>query len=597
MDLSTSVGDTESAAAGFTTFRVPLPDHAAEVTTLISDLYAISASLTSLGRFSQDVRYRRNWPLIEPDVELVRKSLKYTLEDIFKYFRRIDKERSPESYRRAWTSMDGWFWDESHYSLSTRLARYKSFLREMGDVMKDRLEDLPLLPATRRRLKQLLALQEERLTSNLGRMSLNDQIPPINRPPSRNDRPSSILRPPSRNNRPPSRNDRPPSRNDRPTSIHRPPSRNDRPTSVHRSHSRNRPLSSGNGAEPISPVGDRRRRRSFERARPFNPQSPQSPLSPSSGTFSDSFPPSVPDPPSSPLTGSVSATTTTSQSTQNDILTYHWVKDVFNSYRTETAIPESSEKAGCFDEPQSGIKTVLKEQGFERALQLAFNDRSEMTAYFYLREKDGRARIVCKVPHRSKPSEYFCLPLNMLEVVQKGSCLQLCRRRNSGKKLILWARLKFTTVESMVVFFCTFLALRSQDEGRPVEDIQDHELNDEEEMYGGLIIDDRYSHALRVYQDKITGAVRLQASVHEGVMDRTPVWTAFVTHHLGRRSWLKTLDSKTVAVRDLDLAIFISTDEYSPPHTNRGEHLLKFATRSDAEGFLDCMQEIAAASH
>lgn len=37
----------------------------------------------------------------------------------------------------------------------------------------------------------------------------------------------------------------------------------------------------------------------------------------------------------------------------------------------------------------------------------------------------------------------------------------------------------------MVVYFCAFLALRSQDAGRPVEDIQDHELADEEEMYGG----------------------------------------------------------------------------------------------------------------
>lgn len=34
------------------------------------------------------------------------------------------------------------------------------------------------------------------------------------------------------------------------------------------------------------------------------------------------------------------------------------------------------------------------------------------------------------------------------------------------------------------------------------------------------IIDDNYPHALRVYQDTVTGAVRLQASVHRGDMDR-----------------------------------------------------------------------------
>ena len=37
----------------------------------------------------------------------------------------------------------------------------------------------------------------------------------------------------------------------------------------------------------------------------------------------------------------------------------------------------------------------------------------------------------------------------------------------------------------MVLFFCTFLALRSQDSGRPVERIRDYELDDEIEIFGG----------------------------------------------------------------------------------------------------------------
>lgn len=34
------------------------------------------------------------------------------------------------------------------------------------------------------------------------------------------------------------------------------------------------------------------------------------------------------------------------------------------------------------------------------------------------------------------------------------------------------------------------------------------------------IVDDDYPHALRVYRDKTTKAVRLQASVHKGEMDQ-----------------------------------------------------------------------------
>ncbi|KAJ5722632.1 hypothetical protein N7488_000667 [Penicillium malachiteum] len=488
MALSTSAKDAEDAADGFTDFRRPLPDHAAEVTGLISDLYAISSSLTAIETLSQDVLYRRNWARIQPDIELLRKSLKYTLDEIFDHFRRLDGTGTPDSYRRVWMSLERTFWDESQYALSTRLLKYKTFLRETTEVMKE----------------------------------------------------SHVV------------------------------------------------------IDPPSPVSDRdrRRRRSFERVRPSH-LSPQSPLSPSSGTFSDSIPPSVPEAPSSPLTGSGSAGTANSQSTQNDAIQYHWVREVFSSYNTNTAIPDTADRAGCFDEPHTNIKQILKEQGFEKILQLAFNDTSEMNTYFYLRDRDHRARIVCKVPHRSRPSELFCLPLNMLEVVQAGCCLQLCRRRKGGRELVLWARLKFTTLESMVVFFCSFLALRSQDGGRPVEDIQDHELDDEEELYGGTIDDDSYTHALRVYQHKTTGAVRLQASVHKGDMDRTPVWTAFVTHLLDRSRWLKSLDSRTIAVRDLKLTIFMSPEDYSPPSTPRGEHILKFTSRSDAESFLDMMEELA----
>ena len=93
----------------------------------------------------------------------------------------------------------------------------------------------------------------------------------------------------------------------------------------------------------------------------------------------------------------------------------------------------------------------------------------------------------------------------------------------------------------------------------------------------------------------------------------TPVWTAFVTHNLGRRGWLKSADPRTVIVSELKLAIFMSTDDYTPPRTSRDEHILKFASRSgwfpksfiqflkltllDADSFLDLMDEIAADLH
>ncbi|KAJ5918856.1 hypothetical protein N7454_010000 [Penicillium verhagenii] len=586
MDLRASVEDAEDAAAGFTTFRAPVPEHAAEVTALISDLYAISASFTSLDAFSKNPQYQPNWAYAWHDVDLVRQSFKFTIEDMFKYFYRLDNgNNTPENYKRVWQSLNRFFQDESRHPLAIRLGRYKTFLKGLeGNILANRSHDHTRLESPRSAMRSLLALQEssrmppapapvpDNLHQGLGTLALGGYTVH-----DEDEEPFEEFRRETRGSRQ--------SRDRKPTL---------RPLS--RPHSRARivePMS------PISPVSDRdrRHRRSFERPRP--PHLSQAPLSPSSGTgtFSDSIPPSAPDAPPTPLTGSVSATTTTttttSRSTRNDAIKYHWVRDIFSTYDTETALPNSPERAGCYDDAHPRLKDILKEQEFERILQLAFNDDSRITVYFYLREKDHRARIVCKKPHRTRSSEYFCMPLNMLEVVRAGSSLQLCRRKHSGKDLTLWAQFKFSTIESMVVFFCSFLALRSQDAGRPIENIQDYELADEEELYGGQIVDDEYGHALRVYQDRISGAVRLQASVHKGPMNRTPVWTAFVTHQLTRRGWLKTLNSRSVAVRDLKLTILMSADDYNPPTTDRGDHILKFNTRDDAEGFKGTMEEIA----
>lgn len=118
----------------------------------------------------------------------------------------------------------------------------------------------------------------------------------------------------------------------------------------------------------------------------------------------------------------------------------------------------------CFGDPIVGVKTWLRDNGFEELFQLydigsphlyhadqrrPFNGASDIRVHLYLRDDDHRVRIVCKSPHTSRPSEYYCLPLDMLEIVRNGPCLQICRRRDSGRQLVLWANLKFSTIERM----------------------------------------------------------------------------------------------------------------------------------------------------
>lgn len=61
---------------------------------------------------------------------------------------------------------------------------------------------------------------------------------------------------------------------------------------------------------------------------------------------------------------------------------------------------------------------------------------------------DYRVRIVCEGISVNGTKDVYCLPLNILEIIRVGSCLQLGRRRRQEQELVLWLNLKFETVES-----------------------------------------------------------------------------------------------------------------------------------------------------
>lgn len=55
---------------------------------------------------------------------------------------------------------------------------------------------------------------------------------------------------------------------------------------------------------------------------------------------------------------------------------------------------------------------------------------------------------------------------------------------------------------------------------------------------------------------------------------RTPIWTAFITHHVSSSRWMRKYDSKTVHLADLQRYVFSS--EYNPQLGPGGEHELVF---------------------
>ena len=123
----------------------------------------------------------------------------------------------------------------------------------------------------------------------------------------------------------------------------------------------------------------------------------------------------------------------------------------------------------------------------------------------YHRSTDQRVRIHCRSMRPNRSKKQSCLSLTSLSVKRDASNLTFTRVSQSGKLVDRWATLRFPIYESLsyllvyarkylnlpsctelVIFFCSFLALRSQDNGpNQVRLITDDELRGEKLLFSG----------------------------------------------------------------------------------------------------------------
>lgn len=193
----------------------------------------------------------------------------------------------------------------------------------------------------------------------------------------------------------------------------------------------------------------------------------------------------------------------------------------------------------------------------------------------------------------------YCMPIVNLKVIRNISSLQLCRARRDGT-YDMWARLNFDTYErkstrfhyhgkladqtvaGMALFYNTFVAMKHQDRREiPHENLLDHlELRcdgGEYEIFGGAIKHGELRHALRLFKDRSSGVVRLEASALRGPMRDVPLWTAFVTRYVGDPAWAFYEAGGLVSLAAVRPRPYVFLSGYEPPHRGRDEYLLDFA--------------------
>lgn len=90
------------------------------------------------------------------------------------------------------------------------------------------------------------------------------------------------------------------------------------------------------------------------------------------------------------------------------------------------------------------------------------------------------------------------------------------------------------------------------------------------------ISDGEYLHAFRIFRDKDSGGVRFEATPRRGPKTTIPIWTAFVTQYIGRRSWMKRVGNSTIQFRELHPYMFC--EGYRLPRGNSGLYQLTFST-------------------
>ncbi|KAL1957919.1 hypothetical protein VTO42DRAFT_5311 [Malbranchea cinnamomea] len=537
---------TDEVATGLTQFVSQVPEHAADITSAVSELFAISTALRSLESSHSVPALRPNFNRIIDDVELiVRGSLRHTLRDILSSLQQMNGGRrivpdQAAAYRATWVTLWSFFYHQAGYSLVLRLKYYRSMLEEMAAIVRGEAADEFVLAHHRKAITPLRLAQDRRFAEIASQRRYSTAPPPQPAPA-------------------------PP-----PYPAPFPPEQTVLP------HRRDIPLKSAlrKPRPSVSAPPDLlEEMRSFERERP--PQSPYEsrsrPASPDSSL--DTF-------------GSLpSGTTDSSESSETVDELDHWALKVFDPPPISTALARPGPPTRCYGQHMPGAKSRLYRE-YDKLFQLDFPGDPPMSVSFHLRESDHRTRVLCSVHVSPNRTKYCTLPITSLTIAREGSSLQLYQKITHRKDMELWADLRFKSIERLVAFHNTFLALRGQDASHPVGNIKDAELDGEIQIYGGQIIDDDFLHALRIYRDTDSKAVRLVAQVHEGELTRVPVWNAFIHRQMRSPSWMRRMGPTTLYLWKLQRTIYIDPSEYRPQVTPDGYHVITFASERDLDAFI-----------
>ena len=100
----------------------------------------------------------------------------------------------------------------------------------------------------------------------------------------------------------------------------------------------------------------------------------------------------------------------------------------------------------------------------------------------------------------------------------------------------------------------------------------------ERSQFGGQIKHGELRHALRLFKDRSSGVVRIEASALRGPMKDVPLWTAFLTRYAKDPDHIELQAGGVVHFAALRPPPYVFLAGYEPPKNRLGEYILQFTT-------------------
>ncbi|KAH4406706.1 hypothetical protein HBH92_161660 [Parastagonospora nodorum] len=531
--------EAEDTGSGLLTFSSEIPQYRKDIKGHIAKLFAISHILDKLHEALKSPRYSRYQGRILPDLEICIPSLGYTLDHIRDVFskKKLKRRTAPGAF--PGTPPYAELWEDSladlmaqGISLPIRLELYRTYLYGMYEALQGQ-EDADELHSIKVRLSKLLKKQEP-IESYFDRLSVQGHAHGYARTP----KPAS-------------------------PKVRRP--------SIH-SH----PTYPAAGYAYVQPP-------------PPPPRPHAAPTWGGVGIGDIPFiPPPVPEIPQSPTYSSASSHTYSNGSTDSGEPVAHWAMKIFDGRHTSTPFHTLGDSTVCLGRDETKAIELLDSDGFIKVVELPFEE-TDVYVRLYWRPEDNRARILFLTKDNAGHRMRYCLPLTGLKLLRTDSCLQLCRINRRDGQLDLWARLRFLLHERMVLFYCTAVAMKRQDEFGIAEGLEDFFDPGEQMEFSSEITDSRYLHKFQVLQDEDSKCVRFQATARRGPLKSIPIWTAFVTQYIGHRNWMKRTGA-TIHFRELHPYVFC--EGYKVPKDAHKKYQLTFTASEDARDFMDMFHRI-----